>query len=410
MRRRTFIQTAIATPFFLSLSCTQKFSSTNYKPATEKSYEFLEVAGSYREIGRKIGKTFQVNIRKVLRDQPDLLNRLISIAETESGKKYSNALLGCLKKSFPHLVEELAGLADGAGLHFNIMWYLSIRSELFAFGMTNPGSCTVPPGCSTIYYKYKNKDINWLFHNEDGDIAYKNRMFVLKQHCPSGVSFYSLVYPGFITGVGPSINSKGIIETTNFIGCKMPEEGIPRYFIGRAILEAKDLKEAIDLASFEHRAFPWHHNLADISSGEYVSIETLPRNYKKADSTKGMTAIRKPANGEPFIHTNHTTADETADYVHQDIDYLESCSISRFKVLSELKEKADYPITNPKDLLGWLSSRKYAPKSPCKVGDENNRGQTVGTAFFDLKTGLYRLYKGAPCQAVPKDLYEDYYF
>jgi hypothetical protein len=52
------------------------------------------------------------------------------------------------------------------------------------------------------------------------------------------VSYIALVYPGIITGNGPSMNSRGIVQTTNYIGSVKSEVGIPRYIIGRAILEA----------------------------------------------------------------------------------------------------------------------------------------------------------------------------
>ncbi len=408
MKRRRFLQTALAAPVFLHYACSDAFKTYRYLPAAEKSFEFLEIAGSYREIGRAIGKTFARNIRNVMRNQPGWINKLMEIAESEKGRKYQLALMEAVRRHFPHLLEELRGTADGSGIHFKILWYMSIKSELQAFLLENPGSCEVNPGCSTIYYK--NNGNNWLFHNEDGDAAYKNEMFVLKAHAPSGVSYFSFVYPGLITGVGPSLNSEGIIQSTNFIGCKKPEEGVPRYFLGRAILEAKTLKEAQQIAGFQPRAFPWHHNLASVSSGKYVSIETLPRDYKNPAGEKGVTALRVPKESEPYLHTNHTTADKTKDYIHQDIDYRNSSSISRWKVLSDLKEKAEYPVKDPFKFLGWLSSRRNAPYSPCRVADERSSGHTLGTAFFDINKGSYWLYKGPPCKSVSQARYHEYTF
>lgn len=408
MQRRTFLKTALAAPIFFNLVCIGNSCKLQYLPATEKGFELLEVSGSYREIGRQIGKYFKKNIYQSIRQQPGMLDKLMAIAESESGKKYSLSLLASVKRGFPHLLDELAGMADGAGLHFNILWYLSIRYELNAFGYESPGSCTVPPGCSTIYYN--DGKANWLFHNEDGNIAYKNEMLVLKVHPPSGVDYYSFAYPGCITSAGPSFNSEGIIVTANFIGCKKPEEGVPRFFIGRAILEAKTLKEAIQIVSYNPRAFPWHHSLASVSSGEYISIETLPRNYKKQDSTSGVIEIKKPNKGFPYLHTNHTIGEKTTDYIYQDINYRDSDSVSRLNVLSELRDNQKYPVSDPKVFLHWLSSRKNAPNCPCKVADKRNRGQTLGTAFFDLNTGVFRLYKGAPCQSVDKGIFQEYRF
>ena len=101
-----------------------------------------------------------------------------------------------------------------------------------------------------------NKDNVWLFQNEDGHAAYGDLMFVVKVSPPSGVRFISLVYPGIITGNGPSLNSRGVIQTTNYISSTKSEIGIPRYVIGRAILEANDAKEAVEIATMQPRAYP----------------------------------------------------------------------------------------------------------------------------------------------------------
>ncbi len=407
MKRRDFLKTALTAPLVFHIACNTNRQDVKYLPATAKSFEFFEVSGSYFEIGRLIGKAFRSNILRTISDNQKSFEKLKTISESQSGKRYSEKLYRSLKMAFPHLADELNGLAQGAGIHFNTIWNMSIRSELFALALENPGACDVPPGCSTIYYK--NESNNWLFHNEDGDKAYKNEMYVLKANNPSGVSFYSFVYPGIIPGVGPTINSEGIIHTCNFIGCKKPEEGVPRYFTGRAILEAKSINEALQIATYEPRAFPWHHNIASVSSGEYVSAETLPGNYKNPDSDKATFEKIKIAD-MPYLHTNHTIGEKTRDYIHQDTDYRDRDSAKRMATLTELKNNQEYPVESPEVFLEWLSSRKNAPYCPCKVSDEDSRSQTLGTAYFDINSGNFRLYRGAPCESVPLGLFTDYSF
>ena len=119
----------------------------------------------------------------------------------------------------------------------------------------------------------------WLFHNEDGNRAYSDIMFVLKATPPSGVTYLSMVYPGIITGNGPSMNSRGIIQSTNYIGSTKSEAGIPRYILGRAVLEAQDLQEAQEIITMEPRAYPYHHNIGSFHDQRYFSLETTPESW-----------------------------------------------------------------------------------------------------------------------------------
>ncbi len=389
MKRRTFVKLSLLTPLFLKTACMPKGGRINrYLKSDSRRFEMLEVSGSYYEIGYSAGKTFSVNIQKIIKNRQDWIKNLLEVSGSESGKKYSKALLDISRKHFPEIVEEIEGLSDGCGYSFDFMWTMSIQSELNAYQKENPG-------CSTIYYKDDQR--NWLFHNEDGDTAYAGNMYLLKAHPPSGVSFTTLVYPGIIEGVGPSFNNYGMIETTNFIGCDHPEEGVPRYLLGRAILESKSMEEALQIATFQQRAFPWHHNIGSCTTKEYVSIETLP---------DGTYDIRKPKG--IYIHTNHTTGENTKNYKHQDIDYKNSSSITRYDVLT--KEKVQLPVESPRTFLDWLSSREGKPYSPCRIPEGNITGETLATAYFDLENATMTLYKGFPAQSVPNNNFIHYRF
>ncbi len=387
MKRRNFVKLALVAPIAL-YACKKKAPFVEFLDDSYKRFETLEVGGSYEEIGRAIGKRFEGNIRNMIARRGDWLPNLMKIAESESGERFAQSLLENAKRRFPYLVREVLGMSRGSGIDFKTMWALSIKSELSAFKIENPG-------CSTVFYR--DAFNTWLFHNEDGDAAFDGEMFVLKATPPSGVTFTTLVYPGIIAGVGPSFNDRGVIQTTNFIGTRKPEIGVPRYFLGRAILEAKDLKDAVDIATSEPRAFPWHHNLASTESGKYVSVETLP---------DGRTTIHQPE--DIYIHTNHAVGENTKNYEYEEEKYRAMSSIPRYESITEDAAAAGRPISDPKTILEWLSSRRNAPFSPCRLPEGDVSGKTLATAFFDVKAGKLRLYKGAPCEAIPVNRYVDY--
>jgi predicted choloylglycine hydrolase len=310
----------------------------------------------------------------------------MDILKSPQGKTRSEEYLRLTRKYYPEIYEEIRGMADGAGLHFDAVWAMGIKSELGALEKE-------PTGCSTIYFK--NEQHMWLFHNEDGNQAYRDIMFVLKATPPSGVTYLSMVYPGIITGNGPSMNSRGIIQSTNYIGSTTSEVGIPRYIIGRAVLEARDLKEAQDIITMEPRAYPYHHNIGSFTDQQYISLETTPESWQHQEPS-GV-----------YYHTNHLLFDKTKDYQAEDRKYKQSSSMSRFEVINQEIPRLPEENDSPDDFLKILSSHANAPYSPCRHPEGDVKGQTLGLAMFDFIEKKMRLYKGNPCIATRESLFMD---
>jgi predicted choloylglycine hydrolase len=390
MKRRDFVKTAISIPFLLKpLLSENKGSKAKYLKGNEKNFDFLEIKGSYEQIGIQIGQYFGNNIRMVIERRKDWHANLMNILRSKEGRIISEEYLNLTRKHFPHLLEEIKGMADGAGLHFDAIWTMCIKSELLAIDEESPG-------CSTIFYKDDNH--MWLFHNEDGDAAYADQMFLLKVVPPSGVNYLSMVYPGIITGNGPSVNNRGIIQTTNFIGSRNSNIGIPRYIIGRAVLEAKNLKEAVDIITMEPRAYPYHHNLASFLDNRYISLETTPQEWE-AREPQGI-----------YYHTNHLLFDKTEKYQSEDQAYKQTSSLSRYQVIEDEIRKLQQDNLRLAEFVKILSSHRNAPYSPCRHPQGEVKGATLGMAFYDFNQGVLRLFKGNPCKAIPDSSYIDFDF
>ncbi|MBE9524596.1 MAG: hypothetical protein IMY76_05820 [Chloroflexi bacterium] len=304
---------------------------------------------------------------------------MIHIMNTAAGRNLSDKLLELSQKHCPNVIEEMKGIADGAGIHFDYFWAMTIKSELGAVQKE-------PPGCSSIFVKDDKK--MWLIHNEDGHADYHDIMFTIKVMPPSGVSYISLVYPGTVAGGGPSLNNRGIIQTTNYIGSTKCEIGLPRYVIGRTILEAKDLQEAIQLATFEPRAYPFHHHLASFDEKKYASLETVP----------GAFELKVPSG--VYFHTNHLLFEKTKDYQFQVKGHKNGSSHARYTVIKEKLNQTEANNYQAERMLSILSSHQRAPYSPCRHPQGNITGSTLSTAFFDIIERRFTLYKGNPCQAV----------
>lgn len=380
MNRRKFLKTSGMSVVCL-YTCTPRRDSAYLRP-TNKRFAHLEINGNYRDIGYETGRVFKKNINGIIKRRAGWHKGLMETLRSKKALKYSDKLLALAKRHFPKIIQEMEGIADGAGIHFDSLWAMNIKSEL---GVIR----SEPPGCSSIFV-HNDKDM-WLFHNEDGHTAYQNSMFTIKASPPSGISYIAMVYPGIITGNGPSVNSRGIVQTTNYIGSVKSEIGIPRYIIGRAILEAKDLEEAIQIATFEPRTYPYHHNIISLSEKKYASVETIPN----------ISEIQYP--GGLYCHTNHLLFDNTGQFQNEDQEYKNSSSISRYTVIHERLESLDKNEVQQDDIFSILSSHESKPYSPCRHPEEDVFGQTLGTAYIDVNSGEFRLYKGNPCESVAKE-------
>jgi predicted choloylglycine hydrolase len=387
--RREMLNLALLSFLYGACRTASVETGEDFRSASAGRFPSLEVGGSYREIGYRMGRIFKSNITEGLRRRSAWADGLNAVRYTHRGRSYSRDLLKLTRRHFPHLVEEIEGMAAGAGMAFAALWTLFIQCELEAFKEE-------PEGCSTIFFK--NGKQTWLFHNEDGNNAYADLMFTIRVSPPSGVRFAAMVYPGIPAGNGPAMNAAGILQTTNYIGSTHPEVGLPRYVLSRAILEAKTLKEALQIATMTPLAFPCHHNLAEVSSGRYVSVETTPEGH----------AVFEPE--ALYHHTNHLVLEPAKEYAREEQVYRAKSSFPRYEVIAQALKTMNTSRARPEDFLRILSSHERAPYSPCRHPKGEVLGMTLGTAFYDIGAGGFRIYKGNPCRAVPGGEFEDFAF
>jgi hypothetical protein len=224
-----------------------------------------------------------------------------------------------------------------------------------------------------------------LAHNEDGKISDVGNMFLLKVTPTSEVKFLSFVYPGLLPGVGPTVNSCGIVQTTNYIHPRRVLDGIPRYFIARAILESKSLDQAVSLATLKGRAFPCHHNIASLKEARLLSIETFPGRHHILEVQGG------------HLHTNHFVHPEMSASDPKDGCVPYESSTTRYRVLMKAIKSEGHPPTTPAEMIKLLSLHDGRPHSPCRHPAGRIQGVTLGTAIFEAPELAMTLYHGNPC-------------
>ena len=343
----------------------------------EKPFEVLEVQGSHREIGRAMGEHFRDRIKTLLGGLEDY-SSVVSAAQGEQRARVAQYLDAATDR-FAYLVEELEGLAEGADLPFDYLFAWNCRSEIQA------GCKSCEPGCSTVGLVGE-KGRMLLAHNEDGAEAYLDKMFVIKATPPSGVKFAYLVYPGTLPGNGPGFNARGVAQTTNYISPQEVPAGIPRYFVGRVICEARDLGHAAALAAVEGRAFPWHHNLASLGEGRLVSVETWPGNKQHRREITALSGVH--------LHTNHLLHEELQG-LDEKQGTLDRSSRPRLQTLKRIF--AETKASQRSDLLAALADRSGEGCKVCRVPGDDVPGVTLAAALFEAPRLAMTLLEANPC-------------
>jgi len=225
----------------------------------------LEVKGSPRARGQQQGEGARTQILRSVNAYRELLPRAVNL-EWERALGEARKFLPYGEAAFPHLVEEMRGIAQGAGVPFETVWMLSCYEGLIdvhqeAWGCT---SMAVRDDCTANGHVL-------LAHNEDWASVDKDNVYLLRAKPEEGPEFLGMAYGPLLANVG--LNAEGIGVAVDSVHATDGRVGVPRVLYSRAVLDARTIGQAILACVPKRRAGGYHYLLADCH-GELYSIET----------------------------------------------------------------------------------------------------------------------------------------
>jgi isopenicillin-N N-acyltransferase like protein len=329
----------------------------------------IEATGSHYEIGFKVGKTARPRLISSLENYRRILPR-----EGWKGPWIlPGGYLAAAQETFPHLVEELQGMADGSGLDFQDLFFLNSLEE--ALDLKPPQACTAVAVSSA--------EGVWLGHNEDWYSEDAGSVIALYARPRGKPAFISITAAPFLSAVG--VNEAGLAQGVNSLTSTDCRVGVPRVFSSRAVLEAATIDQARAAAAPANRAGGYNHLLAH-AGGEIGSLETTA-------CEAHYTAAEKV-----IYHTNH--------YVSRQLKPLEkdatAHSLARYSRLKNLEKiLTDQPF-HYKQLAEILSDHGNRPRSICRHGGEQE-GPCPGATIFSvlMEPATFSVYAAAgnPCRS-----------
>ena len=328
-----------------------------------QAVKVIQVKGNHFAAGYMIGRKTAKDIQRILRKQKKDEHTL------PSGARSSRILLNRFKKrckcTFPNYYKELEGMAEGANVPFDQIFYRNIREIALLNKQRNKLG-----GCTTIVFPHKNGFL--VGHNED---AYKdNTIFVLKAKIGSDPAFLAVNYFGMLPGFSVSINQNGIFQLSNYLESDKIVEGNPCSFLLRATLAAKNINSA-------------HKMLLERSSSEaYMYMQKKQAVFIEAHPRK--IEIKKIK--QSFVHTNHFTFSSMRK-CQVPINTKETATLFRRKRALQISKSAgSIPL-----LKRMLSDHQQYPESICQHGF--NDFHTIASVLFDSSKKELLICKGNPC-------------
>ena len=344
-------------------------------------FPLIEVKGDAFECGRQHGEQtvdlIQFNLEGYWR-LFELNAGLGRAAVLEQARQY----LDPIKAYAPRLLEEMRGIAEGAGVSLDEILALNCRTEILSMG-TIPacGECTavfVAPEATANGHALVAQNWDWSNVLRGGTV-------LLRVEQPGQPVVLTLTEAGMVGKIG--FNSAGVGVMTNFLRYDHRRVGVPFHVILRDALNASRLGLAVAAVYRGARADSGNYLLAH-ADGEAIDLEATPSDVGFLYPEDGL-----------LVHTNHFI---TPRLQVGDVGILESeHTLLRYGRAMHLLRAQVGRIT-VETLKNVFRDHFNRPYSICRHPNpglaEIERGATLASTIVDLSAGEMYVAMGEPCK------------
>lgn len=349
-------------------------------------YPHIRVSGQPRERGRQYGRAAADRVARSV----DIYRRVFAhYAGWDWDRVTSHArdYRAAIERAHPRYLDEIRGIAEGAGLAEDDVLALNVRTEVMFAAVARNAACECTsfaalPGATADGHPLIGQNWDWKPHMT-------GTVVVLEAQQDDGPPYVTVVEAGLLAKTG--MNGAGIGLATNALisdrDCGQP--GLPYHVILRAILDATNLPGALDAVTHHPRASAANYLLAS-DQGMAVNVEAAPGDHSQVWLTW-------PAD-DVLAHTNHyvckTGLKDVMRWYSPDSPFrLERAS----RVLADGRGAIDAA-----GLQALFRDHVNHPAGVCTHPDprlpELERDMSVASVIFDLKDRVMWLADGQPCE------------
>ncbi|MDP2776000.1 MAG: C45 family peptidase [Anaerolineales bacterium] len=341
----------------------------------------IEISGSHREMGGQIGEAARVQVQNSIANARILIDAAYNTLELtwDGAKIQARKYLPFAEERYPHYVDELRGLAEGANVPFDDIMVLNAM-EAVAMDALHLTRCT-----SMAVNDERTADGHVLAaHNEDWIPEDENDVLIISAKPDKDPPFLAMTYGGLLPNVG--FNAYGIAQLIDSVYPDDSRIGIPRLIVARAVLASRRISGAIGRTLVPHRAAGYNHLLIH-ESGEIYSIEVSARKFEILYANDGY-----------LVHTNHYIEPQMRQ-VEKDPEELLSSRVRYFRASRLIRQNDKHSI---KSLQAIQKDHVNIPNSICNHNidglDPLDREKTINALVIDLTSREMHIAWGNPCQ------------
>lgn len=341
-------------------------------------YPELEVGGVPRELGRQLGEGARELVRHFCAVALERVQVTTAVSR-EAALRVVTRTVPYVKDYAPDLLEELEGVAEGAGVTVDDLMLLQVRNQLVA----DDAGCTA--------FSVRSPELSCVGQNWDNDPELDAFTMVLKRRPAGKPSSLTVTQPGLIGYIGMS--SAGFGLCLNTLPAPRREFGVPGYFLVRRFLEVETLEAAVEAAEAARRVIPLN-----------VMLQTPEGPADLEITPQGVYVLRPTDDRDLLTHTNHCLHSEL-ETANRDFPELIQSHPRKRRIDALLGvAQREASVEGLKDLL---SDHDGFPQSICRHANDlppHGFWKTVFSVVMDAERGRMHVSRGNPC-AMP---YEEY--
>ena len=343
-------------------------------------FPLIELAGGPRERGRLHGKAAADRLKRGAKMYAESLLR--TGVDWQELERRAEAMVPSIDRFDPTYVEEMRGIAEGAGEPFAAVVLMNARTEMVAAARQQQMARQTPDGCTAALALPEASADGVLLHGQNWDWRAEcaETSVVLRIRRDDGPDILTFTEAGGLARSG--LNSAGIGLTANALECDRDYTcgpGVPLPFIRRKVLESAHLANAVQTIVSTPKLGSNHmavsHATAD-GTAEAFGFECAP------DETVWIAPDRGV-----YVHASHGSAD-SARARGKDTGLAETpCSIYRDKRVRDRLSSRHGKLTL-EDFRTAFFDGWNAPASVCRPPRPNTRGvMTATTAMILMRPG-----------------------
>ena len=301
----------------------------------------------------------------------------------------------------PAYMEELRGIADGAGLDLADVLAINVRTEVMyaAKARQAPRTGTQPPvprapaECSAfacVPAPGQNDPVligqnwDWLLHSAQ-------TLVVLEVRQDEGPDFVTVVEAGLLAKTGMNAAGLGLVTNALVTDADVGEPGLPYHVLLRAVLDCTTITDALEVLQAGPRSSSANYLIAQ-AGGAALNIEAAPGDFTRLYPVYPEDGVLR--------HTNHFLAPHIAapDTGPTDLALWAMPSsvvrLQRLRAAAAARTLDDFGVllADHADYRHGICAHPDPAAHPCE------QGATIASVLMDLTARRIWLAAGNPCQ------------